>query len=46
MRERLYQGENNNEEEHHDYKTNYQHLQDDQDERETLKNSGFLKLII
>ena len=35
MRERLYEGENDNEEEHHDYKTNYQHLQDEQDEIET-----------
>jgi NhaP-type Na+/H+ or K+/H+ antiporter len=41
LRERLYQGENDNEEEHHDYKTNYQHLQDEQDEHETptLKNT-------
>ena len=41
LREKLYQGENDNEEEHHDYKTNYQHLQDEQDEHETptLKNT-------
>ena len=41
LRERLYQGENDNEEEHHDYKTNYQHLQDEQYENETptLKNT-------
>ena len=32
LREKLYDGEN--EEEHHDYQTNYQHLQDEQDENE------------
>ena len=43
MKERLYQGENDNEDEHHDYKTNYQHLQDEQDENETptIKNNKF-----
>ena len=41
LHEKLYQGENDNEEEHHDYKTNYQHLQDEQYENETptLKNT-------
>ena len=33
LREKLYDGEN--EEDHHDYQTNYQHLQDEQDENET-----------
>ena len=42
MKERLYQGENDNEDEHHDYKTNYQHLQDEQDENENSnKNEKF-----
>ena len=43
MKERLYQGDNDNEDEHHDYKTNYQHLQDEQDENETptIKNNNF-----
>ena len=41
MKERLYQGENDNEDEHHDYRTNYQHLQDEQDENDnpTLKKN-------
>ena len=34
LRERLYQGENDNEEEQHDYKTNYQHLRDEEDHNE------------
>ena len=33
IKEKLYDGEN--EEDHHDYQTNYQHLQDEQDENET-----------
>ena len=39
LKEKLNDGENE-EEEHHDYRTNYQHLQDEQDEEETpsLKN--------
>ena len=43
MKERLYQGDNDNEDEHHDYKTNYQHLQDEQDENETptIKNTKY-----
>ena len=41
MKERLYDKENDDD--HHDYQTNYQHLQDDQDENETptIKNPKF-----
>ena len=34
MREKLYSGENDNEDEHNDYKTNYQHLQDEHERNE------------
>ena len=37
IKEKLYDGEN--EEDHHDYQTNYQHLQDEQDENETSNNN-------
>ena len=36
LKEKLYDGENE-EEEHHDYQTNYQYLRDDEDENETSK---------
>ena len=41
LKERLNEGEND--EDHHDYQTNYQHLQDDQDENETptIKNQKY-----
>ena len=39
MNERLYDGENDNEDDHNEYKTNYQHLQeDDQNETPKIKN--------
>ena len=42
MEERLYDKENDDDD-HHDYQTNYQHLQDDQEENETptIKNPKF-----
>ena len=42
MKERLYDKENDDDD-HHDYQTNYQHLQDDQEENETptIKNPKF-----
>ena len=44
MKERLYQGENDNEDEHHDYKTNYQHLQDLQKELASLEEGLDFKI--
>lgn len=37
MKERLYNGENENDDEH-DYKTNYQVLQDDEQDSPKIKN--------
>ena len=38
LKEKLYEGENDMEDEHHDYKTNYQHLQDDEQDTPVINN--------
>ena len=38
LKEKLYDGENDMEDEHHDYKTNYQHLQDDEQDTPIINN--------
>ena len=38
LKEKLYDGENDMEDEHHDYKTNYQHLQDDEQDTPVINN--------
>jgi NhaP-type Na+/H+ or K+/H+ antiporter len=38
LKEKLYGGENDMEDEHHDYKTNYQHLQDDEQDTPVINN--------
>ena len=38
LKEKLYDGGNDMEDEHHDYKTNYQHLQDDEQDTPVINN--------
>jgi NhaP-type Na+/H+ or K+/H+ antiporter len=38
LKEKLYGGENDMEDEHHDYKTNYQHLQEDEQDTPVINN--------
>ena len=38
LKEKLYDGENDMEDDHHDYKTNYQHLQDDEQDTPIINN--------
>ena len=39
LKEKLYNGENDNEDDHHAYKTNYQHLQDDEEQDTPIINN-------